>query len=129
MSIEERQKPREGSAFATYAHQRQPNKRKPVVFWALCLITAASFWVWLYSSAFAIQMEFYDDTTIVDVEECVIAAKNGMVFKTKEELPGDERITVKVIIAPPHYYRMYLSENITRDKGMVMCIRYRTNYQ
>ena len=53
MSIEERQKPREGSAFATYAHQRQPNKRKPVVFWALCLIAAVSFWGWLYSSAFA----------------------------------------------------------------------------
>jgi hypothetical protein len=128
MSIEERQKPREGSAFATYAHQRQPNKRKPVVFWALCLIAAVSFWGWLYSSAFAIQMEFYDDRTIVNVEECVIAAKNGMVFK-EEVLEGDEPITVKVIIAPPHYYRMYLSENITRDKGMVMCTRYRTNYQ
>ena len=53
MSIDERRKPREGSAFATYAHQRPAKKRKPLVFWTLCLIAAVSFWGWLYSSAFA----------------------------------------------------------------------------
>ena len=74
MSIEERQKPREGSAFATYAHQRQTNKLKPVMFWALCLIAAVSFWGWLYSSAFA--KTFTDnDAERIMVEGEIIAQK------------------------------------------------------
>ena len=57
MGIEDRQKPREGSAFATYAHQRPPKSKMRVVLWSVCLIASVVAWGWLLKSFEWIQME------------------------------------------------------------------------
>jgi len=52
MSIIDRQKPREGSAYATYAHQRKPENNRPlkVIFWFVCLCFAVGVHWWLFNS-------------------------------------------------------------------------------
>ena len=53
MSVIDRQKPREGSAYANYAYQRSSNRLKRVVFWTVCLLVSVAFWGWLLQPTFA----------------------------------------------------------------------------
>lgn len=54
MPIINRQRPRDGSAFATYAHQRQPRPLRKLLFWLCLLAVSVLFWGWLLHSVFAV---------------------------------------------------------------------------